>query len=261
MRRYGSPVNLRNLIYPVFHPIVDTEGNPIYHEATVRAYGQRSGDGHARLLAVAEEMGFVDTIDCIICEQTIEAALSATVPVGVNVSAFTVQNALEDFLQAARRARSVVGGLVVELTETVQPDRMDLMEQFLAEARRLGARIAVDDYGTGHFEAKDVAAIRPDFLKLAMPRVQSALVSQAARRWLLDAIAIGERVGSQVIAEGVENEAMLTFLKQLGIRLFQGYHWGLPSHLLPRAQPTPILNRAAVSPIRGPATYVATPLR
>jgi len=172
-----------------------------------------------------------------------------------------VQNALEEHLEAARRARSVAGGLVVELTETVQPDRMDLMDQFLSEVRRLGARIAIDDFGTGHFEPSDVASIRPDFLKLAMPRVQSAMVSQAARRWLLDAIRIGTEAGSQIIAEGVETEAMLNFLKQLGVRLFQGYCWGMPSHLLPRARPAAILNRTAVSSIRGPATYGATPLR
>ena len=236
-------------------------GAAVYYEATMRAYGQRSDDGHSRLLAVAEEMGFVDTIDCIICGQAITTALNTAVPVGVNVSAFTVQNAFEDFLEAARRARSVAGGLVVELTETVQPDRMDLMDQFLSEVRRLGARIAIDDFGTGHFEPSDVASIRPDFLKLAMPRVQSAMVSQAARRWLLDAIRIGTEAGSQIIAEGVETEAMLNFLKQLGVRLFQGYCWGMPSHLLPRARPAAILNRTAVSSIRGPATYGATPLR
>jgi EAL domain-containing protein (putative c-di-GMP-specific phosphodiesterase class I) len=235
-------LNLRDLIYPVFHPVVDVNGVPIYYEATLRAYGQRTSDGHGRLLAIAEEMGFVDTLDCIICEAAIDAALTSGSSVGVNVSAFTVQNSLEEFLIAARRGRSLPGGLVIELTETVQPDRIDLMDQFVAEARRLKACIAVDDYGTGHFEASDVLRIQPDFVKIAMPRVHGSRNDAAARKWLVDAVALAQSADSHVIAEGVESEEVLRLMNQLGVRLFQGYLWGIPSHLLPVGQ---VLRHAA----------------
>ena len=229
-------MQFRDLVYPVFQPVVDVNGAPIYYEANLRAYGQRTDDGHTRLLAVAEEMGFVDALDCIICEAAVEAGLSSRCAVGVNVSAFTVQNSPDDFLEVARRGRALPGGLVVELVETVQPDRMDLVDEFLNEVRKLGVRVAVDDYGTGHFEAGDIVRIAPDFIKLAMPRVRQAMTDAAARRWLLDAIALADRQNAQVIAEGVESEAMLNFLKQLGVRLFQGYLWGMPTHLLPMAR-------------------------
>lgn len=233
-------MNFRNLVYPVFHPVVDVNGSAVYHEATLRTWGQRTDDGHARFLAVAEEIGFIDSLDCIICEAAIEAALVSGSAVGVNVSSFTVQNSLEDFVGAARRARQLQGRFVVELTETVQPDRMDLMERFVAEMRRLRAQIAVDDYGTGHFEAGDIRAIRPDYVKLAMPRVLAAAREPPARGWLLEAIKLANDVGAQVIAEGVENEPLRALLKQMGVRLFQGYLWGRPAHLLARGQLVPV---------------------
>jgi len=228
-------LNLQNLIYPVFHAVVDVNGNPVYHEATMRAYGQRSSHGHARLIAVAEEMGFMDAIDDVIANHAIAAAVAASAPLGINVSAFTIQSAPEDYLATMRHGRRLRGGLVIELTETVQPDRMDLLDRFLEEARRQRARIAVDDYGTGHFEPADILAIRPDYVKLALPRVHSAMTNALARRWLVEAIALCDRIGAQAIAEGIENEAMFRFTGQLGIRLFQGFLWGTPSHLLPRA--------------------------
>lgn len=227
-------MQFKDLIYPVFQPVVDVNGAPIYYEANVRAYGQRTDDGHTRLLAVAEEMGFVDSLDCIICEAAIQAGFSAHSPVGVNVSAFTVQNALEEFLAAVKAARSLPRGIVVELTETVQPDRADLMERFVSEVRRTGARIAVDDYGTGHFEPRDVCAISPDFLKLAMPRVHAAMGDANARRWIADAVDLANQVGAQLIAEGIEDEATLHFLTRSGIRYFQGYLWGRPTHIIPQ---------------------------
>lgn len=221
---------------------MDANGVPIYYEATLRAYGQRSEDGHARLLAVAEEMGFIDTLDCLICEAAIAAGLDSGCAIGVNVSAFTVQNSLEDFLGAARRGRSLCGGLVIELTETVQPDRMDLMDQFVREVRRSGARIAVDDYGTGHFEASDVERIQPDYVKLAMPRVHEAVANSDARGWLVGAISLATSLNAETIAEGIDRDSVMHMTRRLGVRLFQGYQWGLPTHLLPtkRSFPSPM---------------------
>ena len=238
-------MQFKDLIYPVFQPVVDVNGAPIYYEANVRAYGQRTDDGHTRLLAVAEEMGFVDTLDRIICEAAIDAGLGSRGPVGVNVSALTVQSSLEDFVLLVRRARSIPGGIVVELTETVQPDRMDLMERFISEVRSAGARIAVDDYGTGHFEPHDVCGIGPDFLKLAMPRVHEAMHDASARRWLAGAIDLANQVGAHVIAEGIEDESTLHFLTRSGVRYFQGYLWGLPSHVMPRRRDSFHHNREA----------------
>lgn len=238
-RRESNPLNFSNLIYPVFHPIVDANGVPVYYEATLRAYGQRSPDGHSRLLAVAEEMGFIHTLDCVIAEAAVEAAVGAGVAVGVNVSAFTVQNALEEFTEIVRRARRMRCALVVELTETIQPDRVDLLDEFVDAVRRLGGRIAVDDYGTGHFEEGDIGRIEPDYVKLALPRVQAAVADHVARSWLLGSLALVQKVSAQAIAEGVESELHLRLLRPLGVHLFQGYYWGLPSHLMSRTAHVP----------------------
>jgi len=59
-----------------------------------------------------------------------------------------------------------------------------------------------------------------------------AVTDPAARRWLLEAIALANSVGAEIIAEGIESESMLGLMKQLGVRLFQGYYWGMPNHLL-----------------------------
>jgi EAL domain-containing protein (putative c-di-GMP-specific phosphodiesterase class I) len=261
-----------NLLYPVFHPVVDVNGRALYYEANMRAYGQRRIDGHARLIAVAEEIGFMDAIDCAIASKAIEAAGNRISrwdrpAIGVNVSAFTVQNEPECFIQVLRRARLNRCPLVVELTETVQPDRMDLMDGFRNELKRLNISIAVDDYGTGHFEASDIAMMQPEYLKIAMPRVVAGLTDQAARHWLMEAIELANRHGAEVIAEGIEDAAMLEFVERLGVRYFQGYLWGKPTHLLPNPNKRPgestDLSNAAdggeVSP--GRAAYCATPVR
>ena len=129
---------LSQLLHPVFQSVVDGKGAPIYFEALMRTYGGSKRDVHLRLLKVAEEVGFVDEIDCTMVELALEAAAEAGVTVGVNVSSYTVQNSIEAFLKVLQR-RPRGQPVVVELTETLQPDRMDLMDRFVMEVRRLGA--------------------------------------------------------------------------------------------------------------------------
>lgn len=248
---------LSQLLHPVFQPVVDASGAPIYFEALMRAYGGPKG-AHLRLLKVSEEVGFIDEIDCTIAELAIEAGAEAGAAVGVNVSAFTVQNSIDSFLKVlSRRARGQP--IVVEMTETLQPDRMDLMDRFVNEVRRLGGKIAVDDFGEGHFEPRDVEIIKPDFLKLAISRVTS-LESLPGRQWIAEAVELAAAVGADVVAEGVEADALRGLLRQLGVTAFQGYLWGSPTHLLPRGKHAP--GRLAMVEMVGRSTvgYAATPL-
>jgi len=245
------------LLLPFYQPVMGPAGTPVYFEALMRTYAaSETRDLHRRLLEVAEEAGFIDEIDCVIAQQALAAAVEAGVAVGLNVSAFTIQNALEDFLGVLKR-RASGQPLVVELTETLQPDRSDLMHRFVEEARSIGAQIAIDDYGDGHFEAADIGFLAPDFVKLAMARVKN-LSCSSGRQWLGDAVALANGVGADIVAEGVEDEATRALLSSMGVRLFQGHLWGLPSHLLPRAKDPPDWPTAARAGVR--RGYVATPL-
>ena len=117
--------------------------------------------------------------------------------------------------------------LELELTETGLID-LGAAHGVLDEARRLGVRIAVDDFGTGYSSLERVTNIRPDVLKIDRVFV-AQLPASGARSVIAATVALAAGEGIEVVAEGVETEAQLGCLIDLGVDLFQGYLFSPPT--------------------------------
>ena len=117
--------------------------------------------------------------------------------------------------------------VVLELTEHAAVEDYDQLLAALYALRRRGARIAVDDCGSGFASLRHVAMIGPEFLKLDALLCHD--VSEPVRAALTRALlAFASDTGCDVVAEGVENEADLQALIGLGVRYGQGYLFDRP---------------------------------
>jgi EAL domain-containing protein (putative c-di-GMP-specific phosphodiesterase class I)/AmiR/NasT family two-component response regulator len=122
--------------------------------------------------------------------------------------------------------------VVLELTEHVPVEDYDAMRQLLAGLRSRGVRLAIDDTGAGYAGFRHLLGLHPDVIKLDISLTRD-IDQDAARRALAAAlVSFARDVGSQVIAEGVENSGELATLTQLGVTWAQGY-------FLARPQPIP----------------------
>ncbi len=122
------------------------------------------------------------------------------------------------------------GRLILEMTESVLLDDAHVIEELLA-LRRLGVRIAVDDFGTGWSSLAYLVGMPIDVLK--MDRQFLAHVERdAQRRALCRAVLhLGTSLGMDVIVEGVETAAELQLLRDMGHRFLQGFLLSRPAEL------------------------------
>ena len=119
--------------------------------------------------------------------------------------------------------------IVFEIVESQAVSDLDDLRTIIDAFRRLGYRIALDDFGSGFNNLTTLASLEPDFLKL-----DKALITQLtfdANLWhlvanMIDAAKHGE---VEVIAEGVEDEDVARTLTTLGADYLQGYLFGIPS--------------------------------
>ena len=121
-----------------------------------------------------------------------------------------------------------LAGLVVELTEHVDAAETVGILEVLADLRARGARIAMDDAGTGYSGLTQMLAIRPDVVKLDRELV-TGLASDPVRRAAVRLL--GELAGQMdawLLAEGVETHAEAIELVCLGVPLLQGWALGRP---------------------------------
>ena len=151
---------------------------------------------------------------------------------------------MEEAIRLVERAGLSPQKIVIEITERHDIADLPKFRKILKACRDAGFLIAVDDVGSGFSCLQAIAEIRPDFIKLSNSLVQG-LHQDRARFILLETFAtFAEKIGCAIIAEGIENEADLKSLTQIGIQLGQGYFLHVP------ASPKPAVETRAQEVIR-----------
>jgi diguanylate cyclase (GGDEF)-like protein len=188
-------------------------------------------------LPIAEHAGLMDRLTVRVLEIAVRQcaawrARGLDLTVAVNVSSSNLNH--PDFptwlTDALGRHGVPAGSLQLEVTEGVLLDDLDRTCQLLATVRHLGIRLAVDDYGTGYSSLAYLHALPVDDLKLDRAFVAHCDTDRRSAAIVASTVDLAHNLGMRIVAEGVENEAVLTRLREYGCDLAQGYHLARPQH-------------------------------
>ena len=233
-----------------FQPIVDIRNRTIWgYEALVRG---SAGE------PAASVMDRVNDGDRYIFDQAcrvkaIELA-GALFPVhsDIRLSINVMPNALVEpaaclrvSLEAARSVGFNPQRIMFEITEGEPINDVRHMGHVLNQCKQHGFITAIDDFGSGHATLNLLAAYQPDVLKIDMELVRGISGCRARQAIFAGVLVMARELGIQVIAEGIETEAELSFVRNAGVELIQGYLFGRPVVADPAAIPP--MTRARMS--------------
>jgi len=151
--------------------------------------------------------------------------------VSLNVSArqFDGRYDLEkDFADALERWR--INPLAVE-AELTEPVLMEITQQHsdrLAQLKRLGVRVGIDDFGTAYSSLDYLAKFPLSRLKIAQELVSDVAVDSRKATLVRAGIRLSSELGIECIAEGIENKEQIDFLMEAGCHQGQGHYFGKP---------------------------------
>jgi EAL domain-containing protein (putative c-di-GMP-specific phosphodiesterase class I) len=117
--------------------------------------------------------------------------------------------------------------VVIEILETGASDDAHLVDAANLY-RRLGCKIAIDDFGVGFSNFERLWRLRPDFVKIDRSVLKSAATEQQARLVLANMIRLIKSCGAEVIIEGVEERAEAKLALELGADYLQGFYFAKP---------------------------------
>ncbi len=215
-----------------FHPILDLHEERVFaYEALIRG---PAGEGAAAVLgAVAPEQMYAFDQACRVT--AIRGAVAAgIVASGARLSINFLPNAvysplacIQLTLATARETGFPADRLIFEFTENEKLDTAHV-QAIVAAYRKLGFLTAVDDFGAGYAGLSLLASLETDMVKLDMDLVRG-LDSNRRKRAVLEALLqLMRRLGTEVVAEGVETEQELAVLQAFGVRYVQGFLFGQP---------------------------------
>jgi EAL domain-containing protein (putative c-di-GMP-specific phosphodiesterase class I) len=136
--------------------------------------------------------------------------------------------------RAAAGAGLLPAELVLEVTERVAVEQRRSYRDALQELKADGFGIAIDDMGAGYSSLQALVEIEPDYMKFDVSLVRDIDRSLIKRSLLETLVDLSERIGAEVIAEGIEAESEFATLRELGVKLGQGRYLA-PPRLVPDA--------------------------
>jgi EAL domain-containing protein (putative c-di-GMP-specific phosphodiesterase class I) len=119
--------------------------------------------------------------------------------------------------------------VTLEITESVPLKYFAQCHSVLAEIRRKGVSLAIDDLGAGFSNLKYISDLEPEVVKLDRELIAGLTPDTRQFRLLTSLVDLCHRMEAQVIAEGVETESELEASIQLGVDFVQGYVFGRPA--------------------------------
>jgi len=235
-----------------YQPKVDlATGNMIGMEALLRwQHPERGMVSPLEFIPALEESGLIlavgDWVVAEACRQMRDwshAGLEPS-PVAVNLSARQFRR--RDLDQVIRRLLADHGLpptlLELEITESsLMEDPKDAIRQLQA-LREAGLRISVDDFGTGYSSLSYLTRLPLSTLKIDRAFVSAAITEASSAAIVKMVIDMAHRLNFDVIAEGIETDRHVQFLRAHGCAQGQGYHFGRP---IPAAVMAPRMKRRA----------------
>ncbi len=172
------------------------------------------------------------------------------VPIAVNVSAHqittgTLPEVIRSVLQQTGLAAQY---LEVELTESVLIRETEVALQQIAELRRMGLAVSLDDFGTGYSSLGYLSRFTLDKLKIDQCFVRDITHDPKSAAIAHATIALAHGLGITVIAEGVETEEQLAYLRNAGCDEIQGF---VVSQPVPAVELAALLKQGKVLPSNG----------
>jgi diguanylate cyclase (GGDEF)-like protein len=240
----------------LFQPIIDLKsGEFLGYEGLIRGPADSALHSPINLFGAAEQQGLQVELEMLSRQIVLETFARLNLPgnLFLNVSPETMSHPsfkngqtlafLEQLGIAPER-------VIIEITENQPTFDFEGMRTALLHYRSMGFKIAIDDLGEGFSSLRLWSELRPEFIKIDMHFVQGVDKDPIKLQFLKSIQQIAESCGTQVIAEGVETEAELRVVKDIGIALGQGYFIARPSPtppLLASAETGSIINSSNIA--------------
>ncbi|MEA2018909.1 MAG: EAL domain-containing protein [Campylobacterota bacterium] len=229
-----NAINSNNIISH-FQPIINNTTKEVEkYESLVRLVDE---DGKVLspffFLETAKKGKYYSAITQIVLDNSFDALKNTKKDITINLSALDIEqrvirtkifNLLDDNKQYNSR-------ITFELLEDESVKDFETIKTFITDVKKLGVKIAVDDFGAGYSNFERLLDYQPDILKIDGCLIRDIETNSYSLSVVKTIVAFAKEQGIQTVAEFIENESIFNIVNEIGVDYSQGYYFGKPNPL------------------------------
>lgn len=188
-----------------------------------------------KFITLAEETGLIIPLGKLVLQKACQYAKEwhdKGVPIRVSVNLSPRQFQTEDIVETVAALLETYKLpphlLELEVTESMTMTNVERSKRLLQAFRKLGVTISIDDFGTGHSSLSYLKDYPIHKLKIDRSFIKDIHEDVRTKQITAAIIALGQHIGLEIVAEGVEKEEQLAFLREHNCSYIQGYYFSKP---------------------------------
>ena len=219
-------------IVPYFQPIIDNKTNAIVKFEALSRLVDEDGVIHSpyNFIPIAKTIKVYDKITIAIIDKSFEMFEKHPFDFSINLSVEDIINQeMYDYILKKLHTSGMGERVTFELLESEKVNDFSKVFHFFNEIRRYGAKVAIDDFGSGFSNFSYIIKLNPDFIKIDGSLIKEIDQDKNAQIVVETIVDFSKKLGIKTVAEFVHSSTVLSTVKQLGIDYSQGYFIDIPS--------------------------------
>jgi len=223
-------------IVSYFQPIIDNKTKQIVKFESLVRLIDKNGNilTPYSFLNIAKKSGYYMQITHTVLKKSLKVLEISNKDISINLSVLDIERKAtrEKIFKLLEKKKNFANQIIFELLEDENVSDFDVIKEFVSTVKGYGARIAIDDFGSGYSNYERLLDYQPDILKIDGSLVKNILTSEFSTSIIKSIVTFAKEQNIQTVAEYIENKDIFNKIKELGVDYSQGYYFGKPEPLI-----------------------------
>ena len=228
----------KDYVVPFFQPILNLRTHEIEKFETLMRIKKEDGSYYlpAEFLDVAKHSKIYSKLSMALIQKAFETFQITSSGFSINLSYLDMTNIVTTTFILEKLEEFNVGPWVIfEILESDGIENYEAIAKFIDQVKSYGAKIAIDDFGSGYSNFERLTELRVDFIKIDGSLIKNIHQNEETKIIVKTIVNFAKELNIKTIAEYVHSEEVLACVKEIGIDYAQGFYIGKPKPTLPIA--------------------------
>ncbi|MCD8213364.1 MAG: GGDEF domain-containing phosphodiesterase [Campylobacter sp.] len=218
-------------IVPYYQPIFDAQGNIVKYECLIRILDRGEVVSPHAFLGISKRIKRYAELEKLLIKKSIDQLKqNEKLVLSINLSGRDMTDGdVSALVINLLNKHKVADRIVFEIVEDEDVENVERVSMFIDKVKNMGAKIAIDDFGSGYSNFSYIIKLKPDYVKIDGSIIKDIDINKDSYTITRAIVAFARDLGIKTIAEYVHSKKILSICKEIGVDEFQGFYLGAPS--------------------------------